>query len=140
MKKLFIITLLFCSGICKGQEYHLLNDSVATYHGDTITALTSSMFVKPSFTAKDSCWWTKKVDTIPTDFVIIVDENDFVKKQRIDFIVHKYEVKDCYLYNTYGLWVENTRNEVYLLNGEPAEILLYRQKGENRSLVIGNSE
>lgn len=129
MKKLFIIGLLLCSSICKGQS---LSDSLSAYFSGSTS---SSLIVQ-----KDSCWWTKKADTIPTDFVIIVDENNFVKKQRTDFIIHKYEIKDCSLYKYFGLWNQNTRNDVYLLNGEAVEVLLYRQKGQNRSLVIGNSE
>jgi hypothetical protein len=100
-----------------------------------VVCFTSSLIVQ-----KDSCWWTKKVDTIPTDFVITVDENNFVKKQRTDFIVHKYEVKDCSLFHIYGLWNQLIRNDIYLLDGEPVEVILYKQKGENRNLIIGNSK
>lgn len=137
MKKLFIITLLFCSGICKGQEYHLLNDSVATYHRDTTSALMLSTYGNHFSTIKDSCWWNKKSDTIKTDFVIIVDENNFVKKERTDLIIHNYEVKDC-KYSGIGLWKQDTRNDIYLLNGKPVEVLLYRIKDKYGTLV-GNS-
>lgn len=127
MKKLFIISLLLCSGICKGQS---LNDSLSTYYVGSVSS---------SIILNDSCWWTKKVDTILTDFVVIVDENSFVKKQRADFIIHQYEVKECN-YNVLSRWMQNTRNEVYLLNGGPVEVLMYRRKGDYNNLVLGNSQ
>jgi len=86
---------------------------------------------------KDSCWWTNKVDTIQTDFVITVDENNFVKKQRTDFIVHIYEIKDCQ-YSAMRLWPGNTRNDIYLLNGKSVEVLLYRPKNQY-GVLVGNS-
>jgi len=90
-----------------------------------------------SFSMKDSCWWTPKVDTIQTDFVITVDENNFVKKQRTDFIIHKYERKDCQ-YSVMGFWAQNTRNDIYLLDGKSVEVLLYRPKNQY-GVLVGNS-
>lgn len=85
-------------------------------------------------TFKDSCWWTKKIDTIKIDFVIVVDENNFVKKQKADFIIHEYEKKDCTVVLTFN---QPYRNDVFLLNNKPIEVLLYKPKGQN--MLLGNS-
>lgn len=98
---------------------------------------TSSELATSFYSSPDSCWWTKKTDTIQTDFIITVDENNFIKKQKTDFIVHHYEIKDC-LYSVRGLWLQNTRNDIYLADGKSVEILLYRPKGNN--ILIGNSK
>lgn len=65
-----------------------------------------------TFTFRDSCWWVKKIDTIKTDFVILIDENNFVKKQRADFIVHKYEIEECQ-FRVNGSYMQPKRNEYY---------------------------
>ena len=85
---------------------------------------------------KDSTWYEKHLDTIKTDFVIIVDSNNFVKKVRCDFIVHKFEQE-----RHSGIWINsllNNRNDTFLLNNKPIEVLLYRPKDE-RWLLVGNS-
>lgn len=87
---------------------------------------------------KDSCWWVNKIDTIKTEFVILIDENNFVKKQRADFIVHKYEIEECQ-YRTNGFYMQPKRNEVMLLNNLPVEILLYKSKRREGMLLVGNS-
>lgn len=95
---------------------------------------TSSVFIK------DSCWNEKHIDTIPIYFVITVDSNNFVKKERADFIVDKYEMKRCKVADGFGFYAELKLNEMFLLNGKNVEVLLYRKKEEPYSLTIGNSQ
>jgi hypothetical protein len=85
--------------------------------------------------AADSCWWEKRIDTIQTDFVIIVDENNFVKKQKVDFIVHEYETQKCKGFVI--LFLTPNRNDIFLLDNKPVEVLLYRPKGQR--MLVGNS-
>lgn len=85
--------------------------------------------------AADSCWWEKRSDTIQTDFVIIVDENNFVKKQKVDFIVHEYETQKCKGFVI--SFLTPNRNDIFLLDNKPVEVLLYRPKG--KQMLVGNS-
>lgn len=111
---------MICSFVCKGQ---FTKDSSDIHFTGTIASPDSASFM----TIKDSCWWNKKSDTIKTDFVIIVDENNFVKKERTDLIIHNYEIKDCQ-YSAVSFWNQNTKNDVYLLDGKPVEVLFIELK------------
>ena len=97
----------------------------------------SSNYLSTSLSLKDSCWWTKRIDTMQVDFVITVDENNFVKKQKADFMIHKYELKDC-KYSANGLYFSPKRNDIFLLDGKPVEVLLYRPKNQY-GILVGNS-
>lgn len=133
MKKIIILTIVFVSTVsCQAQ----LDTALTSTHGIYLaTGITDSLL---HFTAiKDSVWYEKHIDTIKTDFVIIVDSNNFVKKIRCDFIVHKYEELQ---HSGYRLWASSfytNRNDTFLLNNNPVEVLLYRPKGEQT--LIGNS-
>jgi hypothetical protein len=128
-RPLLLAILLLSAVCCQGQ---ITTDSTWKVATDSSINLSNSLGY-----LKDSCWWTTKVDTIQTDFVITVDENNFVKKQRTDFIIHKYEKKDCQ-YSVFGFWAQNLRNDIYLLDGKPVEVLLYRPKNQY-GVLVGNS-
>lgn len=83
---------------------------------------------------KDSCSWVQKVDSIKVDFAIVVDSNGFVRKQKVDLLVRRYEAKEC------GYWAmlnPQVQNDVFMLNGVPVEVLLYKPKG--KQMLVGNS-
>jgi hypothetical protein len=137
LKKIYLLlVILLCVVFCQGQPDSSYYTKLHKLLNDTSWQKTSGFSSAISY--KDSCWWSNKIDTIQTDFVIIVDENNFVKKQRADFIVHKYENKDCQ-YLQVGFWAQITRNDVYLLDGKPVEVLLYRPKNQY-GVLVGNSQ
>ena len=99
---------------------------------DSLYMHLDTSYFSSSTLIKDSCWWVTHTDTVKVDFVIIVDENNFVKKQKADYIIRKFDVKECTGIN----WYTPNRNEVFLLKNKPIEVLLYKPKG--RDMLIGN--
>lgn len=128
-RPLLLAILLLSAVFCQAQYS---DTALTSTHGIQFTTGTSR--ADSSFFIKDSTWYEKHIDTIKTDFVIIVDSNNFVKKVRCDFIIHKYEREQ---HSGYRLWVDRNRNDTFLLNGNPVEVLLYRPKGEQ--MLVGNS-
>jgi hypothetical protein len=123
-----ITTILLLFGVCCQAQITSL------YKSDSIR-LPLQAYTQGTLSIKDSSWYEKHIDTIKTDFVIIVDSNNFVKKVRCNFIVHKYEQEQ---HSGYGLWNNRNKNDTFLLNNTPVEVLLYRPKGEQ--MLIGNSQ
>lgn len=121
---LLLLSVLFSISICKGQSY---KDSSIIFSGHILS--TGS-----PFEAKDSCWWDKRIDTIKTDFIITVDENNFVKKYKTDFVIHEYETKNC-KFTQMSFYSGGKRNEIYVVNGEQVQVLLYRPKDKYGALV-----
>lgn len=130
--------LMLSTVFCKGQS-DTLSSYLKKFESNLIASEKDSAgyrYVPHVETIKDSTWYVPRIDTIKTDFVIIVDVNDFVKKVRCDFLVHKYEQKQ---YSGYRLWVNSffpNRNDTFFVNNKPVEVLLYRPKGEQ--MLVGN--
>ena len=123
----YLIILLFVSVSCFGQK-DTSNIGIGLTSGTT-----SGSF----YTQKDSTWYVSRTDTIKTDFAIVVDSNNFVKKVSCPFLLHKY---DEFHHSDFGLWVnsfESNRNDTFMLNNKPIEVLLYKPKGE--PILVGNS-
>ena len=73
----------------------------------------------------DSCWWQLKTDSIKIDYLLIADSSGLIRKQKADLLVRRYEVEQCKY-----RWVGNRslRNDVYLLNGVPVDVIHFRRK------------
>lgn len=85
---------------------------------------------------KNSCpTWVEKVDSIKVDFAITVDANGFVRKQKAELLVRTYEADHCGSIHFYHY--QKIRNDVFMLNGVPVEVLLYKPKGQQ--ILVGNS-
>ena len=123
-----LLAILLLSAVCC--QAQITKDSPIA----TDSSIKLSNYYTGSLSIKDSTWFEKHIDTIKTYFVIIVDSNNFVKKVPCDFIVHKYEREQ---HSGYRLWIYRNRNDTFLLNNIPVEVLLYRPKGEQ--MLVGNS-
>lgn len=134
MKKLIIILLILIPLLPKAQDL-----DTALVSTKRLTFATGTLIADSSFFLKDSCWTVKHIDTIQVDFLITVNSNNFIKKERADYIIHKYETKVC-RYTQYGFYPTPKENEVFLLNGKPIEVLLYKLRGDFNSLMVGNSK
>lgn len=125
--RLFFLSI-FVASFCNAQKQKDTSGLIAGTAFSVDTTFASYL--------KDSCWSEHHIDTIQVDFVIIVDKNNFVKKERVPFIVDKYDIKNCKM----TIWDYRKLNETFLLNGKPTEVLLYRRKDNlPGSLNVGNS-
>jgi hypothetical protein len=122
---LLLAILLLSAVYCQAQI--TINDSLAT--SANIKSLTG-------LSLNDSCWYESKRDTVNVDFIITIDENNFVKKEKVDYIIHKYQSKKCRFYNV-GYDFSQSRIDTFLVNNKPVEILLYKPK-EFNYLLVGN--
>jgi len=131
VRPLLLAMLLLSAVFCQAQ----IGDSTWKVATDSSIKL-SSNYLSTSIAYKDSCWWQPRTDTVKVDFVITVDENGFVKKQKTDFIIHQYEEKKC---EGFGIsFYTPNRNDTFLLNGKSVEVLLYRPKNKY-GVLVGNS-
>lgn len=129
-RPLLLAILLLSAVFCQAQ----IGDTTWKAATDSNIKL-SGNYLYGSIAYKDSCRWQLRIDTVNVDFVITVDENGFVKKQKVDFIIHQYEEKQC---EGVGIsFYTPNRNDSFLLKREPVEVLLYRPKGQN--MLVGNS-
>lgn len=71
------------------------------------------------------CEWVNKTDSIPVDYVVISDNSGYTKNIEAEWMVHKYESKEC---NIESIENHDVRNEVIEVNGIPTHVLKYRHK------------
>lgn len=109
--------------------------TIAAIVGNTmLAAVAHAQAEQSSLVLKDSCSWVQKVDSIKVDFAITVDSNGFVRKQKADLLVRRYEAEQCRYMMTF---YKPVQNEVFMLNGVPVEVLMYKPKGQQ--MLVGNS-
>lgn len=90
-----------------------------------LPAVASAQAVENYLKMEHSCQWVQKVDSIKVDYVFTADSSGLMRKHKVDVVVRRYEAEEC---NYIAFYRQKVRNEVWLLNNVPVDVVHFRRK------------